>query len=104
MRICFSLFNINELEENKRGFYAGAIGYFSSSGDMDTAITLRTAVIKDKIIYVQAGGGVVYDSKEDYEYNETLNKAQVIFSAAEDVLKNREKMINNNSLVGYFLE
>ena len=95
---------INELEENKRGLYAGAIGYFSSSGDMDTAITLRTAVIKDKIMYVQAGGGVVYDSKEDYEYNETLNKAQVIFSAAEDVLKNREKMINNNSLVEYFLE
>ncbi|MEC7381269.1 MAG: anthranilate synthase component I [Pseudomonadota bacterium] len=78
---------INELEVSKRGVYAGAIGYFSSSGDMDTAIALRTAVIKDSKMYVQVGGGVVYDSDEEYEYNETLNKAKALFSAAERVIK-----------------
>ena len=58
---------INEIEDRKRSIYSGAIGYFSSSGDMDTAIALRTAVIKDNKMYVQAGGGVVYDSGEEYE-------------------------------------
>ena len=53
---------------------------------MDTAIALRTAVIKDNKMYVQAGGGVVYDSDEEYEFNETLNKAQALFSAAKEVL------------------
>ena len=82
---------INELEVSKRGVYAGAIGYFSSSGDMDTAIALRTAVIKDSKMYVQVGGGVVYDSNEEYEYNETLNKAQALFSAAEKVIEKVKK-------------
>ena len=82
---------INELEVSKRGVYAGAIGYFSSSGDMDTAIALRTAVIKDSKMYVQVGGGVVYDSDEEYEYNETLNKAQALFSAAEKVIEKVKK-------------
>ena len=78
---------IDELEKEKRGIYAGAVGYFSSNGDMDTAIALRTAIIKDEIMYVQAGGGVVYDSNEEYEYNETVNKSQALFSAAKDAIK-----------------
>ena len=81
---------INEIEDRKRCIYSGAIGYFSSSGDMDTAIALRTAVIKDNKMYVQAGGGVVYDSDEEYEFNETLNKAQALFSAAKEVLTKQE--------------
>tara|TARA_S200000501_G_scaffold94519_1_gene87869 strand:- start:45099 stop:46589 length:1491 start_codon:yes stop_codon:yes gene_type:complete len=82
---------IDELEKEKRGIYAGAIGYFSSNGDMDTAIALRTAIIKDEIMYVQAGGGVVYDSDEEYEYNETVNKSQALFSAAKDAIERNIK-------------
>ena len=82
---------INELEPLKRGIYSGAVGYFSSFGDMDTAIALRTAIIKDNQMYVQAGGGVVYDSDEEYEFNETLNKAQALFSAARDVFSEKSK-------------
>ena len=78
---------INELENNKRGIYAGAVGYFSSNGDMDTAIALRTAIIKSSKMYVQAGGGVVYDSLEEYEYNESLNKAKALFAAAESLIE-----------------
>ena len=78
---------INELENNKRGIYAGAVGYFSSNGDMDTAIALRTAIIKSSKMYVQAGGGVVYDSVEEYEYNESLNKAKALFAAAENLIE-----------------
>ena len=82
---------IDELEKEKRGIYAGAIGYFSANGDMDTAIALRTALIKDKMMYVQAGGGVVYDSNEEYEYNETVNKSQALFKAAKDAILNNSK-------------
>ena len=82
---------INEIEDRKRGIYSGAVGYFSSFGDMDTAIALRTAIIKDNKMYVQAGGGVVYDSDEEYEFNETLNKAQALFSAARDVFDEKSK-------------
>jgi anthranilate synthase component 1 len=82
---------IDELEKEKRGIYAGAVGYFSANGDMDTAIALRTAIIKDRIMYVQAGGGVVYDSNEEYEYNETINKSQALFAAAKDAIKNNLK-------------
>ena len=82
---------IDELEKEKRGIYAGAIGYFSSNGDMDTAIALRTAIIKDEMMYVQAGGGVVYDSNEEYEYNETVNKSQALFSAAKDAIERNTK-------------
>ena len=82
---------IDELEKEKRGIYAGAVGYFSANGDMDTAIALRTAVIKDKMMYVQAGGGVVYDSNEEYEYNETVNKSQALFKAAKDAILNNSK-------------
>ena len=58
---------------------------------MDTAIALRTAIIKDNKMYVQAGGGVVYDSDEEYEFNETLNKAQALFTAARDVFNEKSK-------------
>ena len=74
---------IDELEPERRGIYSGCVGYFSAGGDMDTCIALRTAVIKDDTLYVQAGGGVVYDSTPQYEYEETVNKAAALFRAAE---------------------
>jgi anthranilate synthase component 1 len=74
---------IDELEPERRGVYAGCVGYFSANGDMDTCIALRTALIKDGKLYVQAGGGVVYDSTPQYEYDETVNKAAALFRAAE---------------------
>ncbi len=74
---------IDELESTRRGTYGGAVGYFSFSGSADTAITIRTAVIKDGIAYVQAGGGVVADSVPQNEYYETLNKARAMFTAIE---------------------
>jgi anthranilate/para-aminobenzoate synthase component I len=78
---------IDELEPERRGVYAGCVGYFSANGDMDTCIALRTALIKDGKLYVQAGGGVVYDSTPQYEYDETVNKAAALFRAAEVSLK-----------------
>jgi anthranilate synthase component 1 len=74
---------IAELEPDKRGPYAGAVGYFDFSGNMDTAIAIRTIVIKDGTAYVQAGGGVVADSVPALEYVETLNKAQASLSAID---------------------
>ncbi len=73
---------IDELEPVKRGVYSGAIGYISWQGNMDTAISIRTAVIKDNIISVQAGAGIVYDSVPDNEWIETLNKAKAVLRAA----------------------
>ncbi|MEO0702091.1 MAG: chorismate-binding protein, partial [Pseudomonadota bacterium] len=75
---------IDELEPEKRGVYGGGVGYFSSGGDMDICIALRTAVLKDQTLYVQAGGGVVYDSDPEAEYQETVNKAKAIRRAAAD--------------------
>ncbi|MCK5594582.1 anthranilate synthase component I [bacterium] len=72
---------IEELEPTRRGPYAGAVGYLSFSGDMDTCITIRTAVIKNNTAYLQAGAGIVADSVPDEEYNETLNKAKVLIKA-----------------------
>lgn len=72
---------IAELEPDKRGPYAGAVGYFDFSGNMDTAIAIRTIVIKDGIAHVQAGGGVVADSIPEREYQESLNKAQALLTA-----------------------
>ncbi|MER2027982.1 MAG: anthranilate synthase component I [Solibacillus sp.] len=69
---------INELEQRKRGIYAGAIGYLSASGDMDLALAIRTMIIKDEKAYVQAGAGIVYDSVPEMEYEETLNKAKAL--------------------------
>jgi anthranilate synthase component 1 len=74
---------IDELEPTKRGIYAGAVGYLGFNGDMDLAIAIRTAVVKDKRIYVQAGAGIVADSDPDSEWHETLNKAKAQLRAAE---------------------
>ncbi len=75
---------IEELENVNRSFYGGAMGYFDSNGQMDTCISLRTGLIKDNNLYVQAGGGVVYDSDPEKEFQETINKAQAIIAAALD--------------------
>ena len=75
---------IAELESSKRGPYAGAVGYFDFSGNMDTAITIRTLVVKDGVAYAQAGGGVVYDSVPDEEYQETLDKASALLRAIDE--------------------
>lgn len=75
---------IDELEVEKRGVYGGGVGYFSAGGDMDICIALRTAVTKDKKLYIQAGGGVVYDSKPEAEFQETVNKSKAIRQAAGD--------------------
>lgn len=72
---------IQELEPVKRGIYGGAIGYLSWNGNMDTCIAIRTAVIKDKTLYVQAGAGIVYDSNPQSEWDETMAKARAIFRA-----------------------
>jgi anthranilate synthase component I len=74
---------IDELEPHKRGSYGGAIGYVGFDGDLDTAIHIRTVVVKDGRVHVQAGGGTVADAKPDYEYRESLAKAEAIFSAVE---------------------
>jgi anthranilate synthase component 1 len=72
---------IDELEPVKRGIYSGAVGYLSWSGNMDTAIAIRTAVIKDEMLYIQAGAGIVYDSVPQNEWLETMNKGRAIFRA-----------------------
>jgi anthranilate synthase component I len=74
---------IAELEPVKRGIYSGAVGYLGFNGDMDVAIALRTAVVKDKVLYMQAGAGIVADSVPESEWQETLNKARAVLRAAE---------------------
>ena len=74
---------IDELEPEKRGVYGGAVGYFAANGEMDMCIALRTAVVKDKALYIQAGGGVVYDSDPEAEFEETVNKSRALQRAAE---------------------
>ncbi len=74
---------IDELEPEKRGIYGGAVGYFAANGEMDMCIALRTGVIKDGQLYVQAGGGVTHDSDPESEYQETRNKARALVRAAE---------------------
>ena len=76
---------IDEFEPVKRGIYGGAIGYFSWQGNMDMAITIRTAIIKDEVLYIQAGGGFVADSDPELEWKESLNKGRAIFKAVEMV-------------------
>ena len=78
---------IDELEPEKRGLYGGGLGYFSAGGDMDMCIALRTAIIKDKTLYIQAGGGVVYDSDPEAEYQETVHKSNAIRRAAADAYR-----------------
>jgi len=72
---------IDEFEKHRRGPYAGAVGYIDFTGDMDTCIALRTMVIIDNKVYVQAGAGIVADSVPSEEYQETLNKAQGLLKA-----------------------
>ncbi len=76
---------IAELEPTKRGIYSGAVGYLSWNGNMDTAIAIRTAVIKDKQLHIQAGAGIVYDSVPQSEWDETMNKARAIVAAVAEV-------------------
>jgi len=75
---------IDELEKEKRGVYGGGVGYFTAGGAMDTCIALRTAIVKDGMMYVQAGGGVVADSDPEAEYMETVYKSAALFRAAEE--------------------
>jgi len=75
---------IDELEKERRGPYAGCVGYFSADGEMDTCIVLRTAVVKDGVMYVQAGAGIVADSDPDSEQAECVNKAKALFRAADE--------------------
>ena len=74
---------IAELEPDRRGPYAGAVGYFDLSGNLDTCITLRTMTMKDGVAHVQAGGGIVYDSDPDTEFEETVNKARALMRAID---------------------
>jgi anthranilate synthase component 1 len=74
---------IDELEPSKRGIYAGSVGYLGFNGDMDLAIAIRTAVVKDGMLYAQAGAGIVADSVAASEWLETLNKARAVIRAAE---------------------
>ena len=78
---------IDELEHEKRGPYAGCVGYFSANGDMDTCIVLRTAIVKDGKMYVQAGAGIVADSVPESEHVECINKAKALFRAAEEAVR-----------------
>ena len=79
---------IDEFEKEKRGAaYAGAVGYFAADGSMDTCIVLRTALVKDGTMYVQAGGGVVADSQPEAEYQETVNKSKALLAAAEEAVR-----------------
>ena len=74
---------IEEIEPDRRGPYAGSVGYFSYSGNMDTCITIRTLIIKDGKVYVQAGAGIVADSDPEREYMETVNKAKGMMKAVD---------------------
>jgi anthranilate synthase component 1 len=78
---------IDELEKDKRGIYAGCIGYFAANGDMDTCIVLRASVVKDGKMHVQAGAGIVYDSDPASEHRECVNKARALFRAAEEAVR-----------------
>ncbi|MGL4494723.1 MAG: anthranilate synthase component I family protein, partial [Beijerinckiaceae bacterium] len=78
---------IDELEKEKRGIYGGCIGYFGWNGEMDTCIVLRTAVVKDGIMHIQAGAGVVYDSDPASEHRECVNKAAALVRAADEAVR-----------------
>ena len=90
---------IAELEENQRGPYAGALGYFGFGGNMETAITIRTIVLKDGVASVQAGGGIVYDSRPEAEYQETVNKAMALISALD--LAEARSLSQRSGSLGY---
>ncbi len=82
---------IDELEKSRRSYYGGGAGYFSGNGALDSCIALRTAMVKDGKIYVQAGGGVVADSDPEFEYQETINKSKAIIQAAELAVQQARK-------------
>ncbi|MEL6599908.1 MAG: chorismate-binding protein, partial [Pseudomonadota bacterium] len=86
---------IDELEQEKRGIYAGGVGYFSAAGEMDICIALRTAVLKDQTLYVQAGGGIVHDSDVEAEFQETVNKSKALMSAAADAYRLHDALKNH---------
>ena len=77
---------INEVENVSRSFYAGGVGYFAHDGSLDTCISLRTGLIKNNMLYVQSGGGIVADSNQSNEYDEIKNKAKAILNASEDAM------------------
>jgi anthranilate synthase component 1 len=78
---------IDEMEQEKRGIYAGCVGYFSANGDMDSCIVLRTSLVKDGVMHVQAGAGIVADSVPQSEQTECQNKAKALFRAAEEAVR-----------------
>jgi len=85
---------IDELEPTRRSFYAGCVGYLDGNGDLDTCIALRTALVKDGKVYVQAGGGVVADSDPELEYQESNNKARAIINAVENAIELAQRNSN----------
>ncbi len=91
---------ISELEPDRRGPYAGAVGYFDFSGNMDTCITIRTIVMKDGTAHIQAGGGVVFDSVPEMEYQESLNKARALLAAIDEAEAMEEDILSVGSM-GY---
>ena len=78
---------IDELEKDRRGIYAGCVGYFTADGEMDTCIILRTSIVKDGVMYVQAGAGIVADSQPKLEQLECINKAKALFKAASEAVR-----------------
>jgi len=88
---------IDELEPSRRGPYGGAVGYFSYTGNMDFCITIRTMVLLDGTIYVQAGAGIVADSDPEAEYQETVNKAMGMMQAIEMAASGLEITKKNNT-------
>ncbi len=78
---------IDELEPERRGVYGGCVGYFGAGGSMDTCIALRTAVVKDEVMHIQAGGGIVADSDREAEYQESWNKARALLRSAEEAVR-----------------
>ena len=91
---------IEELEPDKRGIYSGAIGYIGWNGNMDTAIAIRTALIKDQRVYIQAGAGIVADSIPEKEWEETLNKARAVFTALDMVNTGLDQPLVKPSIAG----
>jgi len=74
---------ISELEPDRRGPYGGVVGYIGYDGNLDTCITIRTAIVKDNLVYIQSGAGIVYDSIPENECDETINKASALFKSIE---------------------
>jgi anthranilate synthase component 1 len=87
---------IDELEKEKRGPYGGCVGYFSADGEMDSCIVLRTALVKDNVVYVQAGAGIVADSNPEAEQLECQYKARALFKAAEEAVRFAERARRGN--------